>query len=185
MQESVSRILEEVREGRADVARDLFPVVYRELKAIAQRRLSALPAGQTLQPTALVHEAFIALVDGSVSFRSRAHFFGAAAMAMRDILVDNARRKRALKRGGGERPVELDEAAVTAVVDADAVDVLALEDAMQKLRAAHPRQADVAMLRVYVGASEAEIAALHEVTERTVERDWRFAQAFLRRELAR
>lgn len=184
-EQSVSRILEDVREGRADLAKDLFPVVYRELRAIADHRLRALPPGQTLQPTALVHEAFIALVDQGTSLQSRAHFFGVASMAMRDILVDAARKKRALKRGGGERPVEFDEQNVTRAIDSDAVDVIALSDAMDRLRSEYPRQAEVAMLRAFAGLQESEIAEIHGVTTRTIERDWRFAQAFLRRELAR
>lgn len=180
-------LLAAVREGRADLGRDLFPVVYDELRALAAARLRRLPPGQTLQPTALVHDAFVALVDAPARFEGRAHFFGAAARAMRDIVVDAARRKGALKRGGGERPAALDEEAVSRAVaeGSDPVDVLALSAAMDRLGAEHPRQAEVALLRAYAGLSEAEIAEIHGVTARTVERDWRFAQAYLRRELAR
>jgi RNA polymerase sigma factor (TIGR02999 family) len=179
---TVTMLLAAVREGRADLGRDLFPVVYDELRALAAARLRRLPPGQTLQPTALVHDAFVALVDAPARFEGRAHFFGAAARAMRDIVVDAAR-----KRGGGERPAALDEEAVSRAVaeGSDPVDLLALSAAMDRLGAEHPRQAEVALLRAYAGLSEAEIAEIHGVTARTVERDWRFAQAYLRRELAR
>src|SRR5262249_23489529 len=118
-------------------------------------------------------------------WNGRGHFFGAAAHAMHDILVDRARRKGARKRGGDRVRASLDDSALGAAVGVEVADVLALSAALERLRAEHPRAAEVALLTGLGDADEADIAALHEVTTRTVERDWRFARAFLARELAR
>jgi RNA polymerase sigma factor (TIGR02999 family) len=184
--ESVSALLVDLAAGRNERAHELLPLVYRELRRLAEARLRKLPPGQTLQPTALVHEAYLALVDGGdPGWAGRAHFFGAAARAMRDILVDDLRRKGAAKRNGGQRAVSLDEEQVARALGVPADDLLAVSQALERLGQEHPRQAEVAMLRGFAGLSEAEIAELFEVTTRTVERDWRFAKAFLARELTR
>lgn len=182
----VTAVLERLETGDTAAAADLLPLVYGELRKLAAARMRHLPPGQTLQPTALVHEAFLKLTDGrDPGFRGRGHFFGAAALAMRDILVDAARRKGALKRGAGEIPLALDETVIARSADVGTEDMLALGQAIDRLRKAHPRQAEVVMLKTFAGLTEAEIAELSGVTVRTVERDHRFAQAFLLRELSR
>lgn len=182
----ISAVLARLDAGEGAAVEELFPRVYDELRRLAAARLARLPPGQTLQPTALVHEAFIELTRGApVGFRGRAHFFGVAARAMRDLAVDAARRKGAQKRGGGAERVALDEGAIAGLAGVSAEDAIALDRALARLRDAHPRQAEVAALRVFAGLSEAEIAEVHGVTARTVERDFRFARAFLARELSR
>ena len=172
--------------GDKTAARELLPLVYAELRVLASRRLAKLPPGQTLQPTALVHEAYVELVGkGDPGWNGRGHFFGAAARAMHDILVDQARKKGAVKRGAGARATSLDESVVAQAAESDPAELLAISAALEKLRDAHARQAEVAMLRTFAGLTEAEIAEMHGTTARTVERDWRFAQAFLLRELSR
>lgn len=186
MVHTVSVMLDRIAQGDRAAADALLPAVYAELRRLAAARLARLPPGQTLQPTALVHEAYVELVGrGDPGWNGRGHFFGAAAQAMHDLLVDQARRKAAKKRGGDQVRDSFDDAAVGATVGADVVDVLALSEALARLRAEHPRAAAVAMLKVFGDADDADVAALHEVTTRTVERDWRFARAFLARELAR
>jgi len=181
----VSRVLAKLGQGDRAAADELLPLVYAELRRLAQARLARLPAGQTLQPTALVHEAFIELVGrGDPGWDGRAHFFGAAAQAMHDILVDQARRKGAVKRGGDQHRAEFDEDELAATIGRPIVDVLALAAALERLRAEHPRPAAIAMLKLFAGADDADVAAAHAITARTVERDWRFARAFLAKELA-
>jgi RNA polymerase sigma factor (TIGR02999 family) len=183
---AVSVVLQQLAGGDRAAANELLPLVYRELRRLAEVRLRKLPPGQTLQPTALVHEAYLELVGrGDPQWNGRGHFFGAAAQAMHDILVDQARRKAALKRGGDQVRVELDDSGLGAMLGVDLVETLALTDALARLRAEHPRAATVALLKVFGDAADADIAALHETTTRTVERDWRFARAYLARELAR
>lgn len=180
----VSAVLERVARGERDAASALLPLVYEELRRLAKARLARLPAGQTLQPTALVHEAYVELIGrGDPGWHGRGHFFGAAAQAMRDILVDHARRKGAQKRGGDLARDEYDEHALADSLGADTVDVLALSAAIERLRAAHPRPAAIAMAKLFAGADDADLAAVHEITVRTVERDWRFARAYLAKEL--
>ncbi len=182
----MSEVLARLDAGEAVAADELFPRVYDELRRLAAARLARLPPGQTLQPTALVHEVFLELTRGAeVGFRGRAHFFGAAAQAMRDVLVDAARRKGARKRGGDAERTALDEEALAAGTGVSVEDAIAVDRALARLRDGHPRQAEVAALRIFAGLSEAEIAEVHGVTARTVERDFRFARAFLARELAR
>lgn len=172
-------LLVEVREGRAATA-ELVPLVYQELKRLARTQLRALPAGQTLQPTALVHEAFSKLVghegDG---WQSRAHFFGAAAQAMREILIDALRRKHAQKRGGGEAAEALDEDVLALPEGLSREEVLSVDAALKTLQAEHPRKAQVVLLRYFAGLTTEEVAQLLGVTTRTVEREWRFARAYL------
>lgn len=181
----ISRVLANLARGERTAAAELLPLVYDELRRLAAARLRRLPPGQTLQPTALVHEAFVELVGrGDPGWDGRGHFFGAAAQAMRDILVDQARRKAARKRGGDLVRDELDEGGLAAALGTPPVDVLALTAALDRLRADHPRPAAVAMLKLFAGADDVDVAAAHDVTVRTVERDWRFARAYLARELA-
>jgi RNA polymerase sigma factor (TIGR02999 family) len=164
-------------------ATDLLPHVYAELRRLAAALSGRLKPGQTLQPTALVHEAYMRLVrDKDPGWEGRRHFFGAAAQAMREILIEQARRKAALKRGGGSAArVELGEG--LAVIAPPSGDLLALDEAMQKLQAARPDLAEIVMLRYYTGLSFEETAGVVGSSLSTVKRQWRFARALLAREL--
>lgn len=175
----VTRILAAVGAGDRQAAADLLPVVYAELRRLAAARLAAEPAGQTLQPTALVHEAYLRLVAAGDADRwdGRAHFFAAAAHAMRRILVENARRKRGPTSGGGRRRCELGDVPDAAPVPAD--DLLALDDALTRLEAAHPRAAEVVKLRFFAGRTLEEAAAALGVSPRTADADWAYARAWL------
>ena len=163
-------------------AAELLPVVYAELRRLAVVLSGRLPPGQTLQPTALVHEAYLRLVgDTDPGWNGRRHFFGAAARAMRDILVEQARRKGAHKRGGGARRVELTEG--LAIIEPPADDLLAVDEAIQKLQAEKPYLAEIAMLRYFAGLSVEETAAVLGISASTLAREWRFARAWLVRQL--
>lgn len=176
-----------LNEGAGDSDR-LFALLYDELRSLAAARLRRLPPGGTLQPTALVHEAYFKLVrDDNVSWSGRAHFFGAAAQAMRDILVDRARRRAARRHGGGRDRMALDTAAL-GVSDRDGSadeDLLALDEALSRLCALDERQGRVVTLMFYAGLTQDRIAELLAVSVRTVERDWRFARAWLNHEIGR
>ena len=167
-------------------ADEVFPQLYAELRRLANLQLARMRGSATLQPTALVHEAYLKLVGRSdAGWEERRHFFAAAAQAMREIVIDHVRKKRARKRGGGEKPSELDAAALDAPVQAaSAEDVLAVNDAIGKLETEHPRKAEIAILRYFGGLSVQEIAELMGVTTRTIEREWRFGRAYLRALLA-
>ena len=163
-------------------AADLLPVVYAELRQLAVALSGRLPPGQTLTPTALVHEAYIRLVgEQDPGWHGRRHFFGAAARAMRNILVEQARRKGAHKHGGGARRVELAEG--LAVIEPPADDLLAVDEAIQQLQTEKPHLAEIAMLRYFAGLSVDETAAVLGVSASTVAREWRFARAWLARRL--
>ncbi|WP_437595689.1 ECF-type sigma factor [Sorangium sp. So ce590] len=183
--EGITVLLHAAQEGRKDAADALLRAVYAELKAIALARVRHLRAGQTLGPTALVHEAYEKLFrDGEARFQSRAHFFGAASQAMRDLLVDYARHKAARKRGGDqERTPEEAIDALALPIDLPFEDILALDEALRRMSREHPRKAEIVMLRYFAGLTEGEIAELSGVTTRTVEREWRFAKAWLYRAL--
>ena len=166
-------------------ASDILPGVYAQLRKLAAFHLSRLRAGQSLQPTALVHEAYLQLVGNrDPGWNSRGHFFGAAAQAMRQIVVHHLRRRMARKRGGGERPSPLDTSIAVAGGGFSPEDALAVDQALGHLEAQHPRPAQVVVMRYFGGMSVDEIAEALGVTPRTVERDWRFAAAFLQDVLA-
>ncbi|HKQ06234.1 MAG TPA: sigma-70 family RNA polymerase sigma factor [Blastocatellia bacterium] len=160
----------------------LMPVVYDELHRVAVSYLRREAAGHTLQPTALVHEAYLRLVDESrVDWHGRAHFFGAAARLMRQILVDHARRRHAAKRGGGGLKVTISEASASyAPPD---IDLLALDHALNELSALDPQQSRVVEMRFFGGLSIEETAEVLAISPTTVKRDWTTAKAFLRRRL--
>jgi RNA polymerase sigma factor (TIGR02999 family) len=163
-------------------AAELLPAVYAELRRVAAALAGRLPPGQTLQPTALVHEAYLRLVgDQDPGWNGRRHFFGAAARAMRDILVEQARRKGAQKHGGGARRVELTEG--LAIIEPPGDDLLAVDEAIRKLQAEKPHLAEIAMLRYFAGLSTDETAAVLAISASTVAREWRFARAWLARNL--
>jgi RNA polymerase sigma-70 factor, ECF subfamily len=173
----VTRLLD----GQTGAADALVPLVYAELHDLAVHYMRGERADHTLQPTALVHEAYMRLVDQrNASWKNRSHFFGIAAQAMRRILVDHARRKRATKREGGDR-VTLDESVAEA--PQRSVDLIALDDALLKLAALDPRQARVVELRFFGGLDIEQTAESLGISPATVKRDWTFARAFLQREI--
>jgi RNA polymerase sigma factor (TIGR02999 family) len=171
--------------GGRQPAEELLPIVYQELKRLAEARMARLPPGHTLQPTALVHEAYLELIGTEdPGWNSRAHFFGAAARAVQEILVDHARRKGRAKRGGDRARVPLDDDTPESLRQAiPAEELLAINDALDRFREHHPRPAEVVVYRYFAGMDNATIASVLGVSERTVERDWRFARAWLHREL--
>ena len=174
----VTRILHAAVSGDPKAANELLPLVYGELRRLARDRMDKTPPGNTLQPTALVHEAFLRLVgEGDSSWNNRGHFFAAAACAMRQILVEQARRKASLKRGGDRRRIELSDE--VAAVEAPFDDLVALDDALRRLERADERKTRVVMLRFFAGLTIEEIAAALDVSVPTVEREWRFARALL------
>ncbi len=179
----VTQVLAALGNGRADAASDLFALVYEELRSLARRQMAQQPPGHTLQPTALVHEAYLRLFAGKeCRWENRAHFFCAAAEVMRRILVDHARRKGRVKRGGGMKRVYINDvpAAATALVD-----VLDLDAALNQLEAHHKRKCDVVRLRYFAGCRIDEIARILEVSPATVKNDWSYAKAWLHREISR
>jgi RNA polymerase sigma factor (TIGR02999 family) len=178
---AVTHLLVQVRQGDAAALDRLLPLLYSELHDIAARHMRAERADHTLQPTALVHEAFLRLIGGTgASFDDRTHFLRAASHAMRHVLVDHARARKAAKRGGALR-VTLDEA--LAGRDEHIIDFLVLDDALTRLAAAEPRWAQVVELRYFGGLEVSEVADVLGISTATVKRDWRFAKAWLSREL--
>lgn len=173
----LTEILERAKAGDPSAREALLPLVYQELRAIAHRRMRAEDGNHTLQPTALVHEAYMRALKDDDSFESRRHFFFVAARAMRDILVEHARRKAAAKRGGQVEHVESDD--IVQAIEAPVEDMLALSTALDALEAEHVRPHQVVMLRFFGGLSNADAAELLGVTARTAARDWEFARAFL------
>jgi len=178
----VTALLGDWSRGNRSALNELLPIVYGELRRIASRQLKGERAGHTLQPTALVHEVYLRLVDQrQVDWRNRAHFFGAAAEVMRRILVDHARRHTAGKRGHGMPSVALGEASETAA--ADGIPVLALDLALQRLARLDQDLARIVELRAFGGLTIEEAACLLDVSPSTAKREWRTAKAWLGREL--
>jgi RNA polymerase sigma factor (TIGR02999 family) len=173
----VTRILSAVGRGDARAAEELLPLVYDELRKLAAQRLAREAPGQTLQATALVHEAYLRLVGAQdPGWSGRGHFFAAAAEAMRRILVNRARDKRRLKRGGRER-VEVEDVAIAE--EAGALDILALDEALDGLAREEPACAELVKLRFFAGLTQEESARALGVTRRTADRYWAFARAWL------
>lgn len=182
VREDVTQVLAQLRDGDQRAADKLLPMVYDEFRALARHYLGQERANHTLQPTALVHEAYLKLVDQTrVDWQGKSHFFAVAAQAMRRILVDHARSRQRDKRGGGRARVALDEA--VALSPQKDEDVLALDEALERLGKLDPRQAKVVELRFFGGMSVEEVAQALGVSKRTVEGDWTFARAWLAREL--
>jgi len=179
--DTVSRLLEDARRGDPGAVERLLPLVYAELRQIAGRHMRHERPDHTLQPTALVHEAFLRMVgSATLSAQDRTHFLRTASQAMRRVLVDHARARNAAKRGGALH-VTLDEA--IAGQQESPVDMLALDDALTRLGAAEPRWAQVVELRFFAGLEVPEVAAALGISPATVKRDWQFARAWLSREL--
>lgn len=180
--EKITRILNRAAAGDPAAGTEILPLVYDELRKLAAARLAKIPPGQTLQATALVHEAYLRIADRQDGeWSGRAHFFFAAARAMRDILVEDARRKASLKRGGDRKRLELHESGLAIQPPDD--DVLAVDEAVKKLEREDPEQAQLVMLRYFSGLTTEETADVLGVSTATVERRWRFVRAWLRREL--
>jgi RNA polymerase sigma factor (TIGR02999 family) len=172
----VTQILEAVGAGDGPAAEKLLPLLYEELRRLAAAKMAHEAPGQTLQPTALVHEAWLRLIGGQAqTWQNRAHFFAAAAEAMRRILIEVARRKSQVRHGGEHRRVELQEIALPD----DRERLLQVHEVLDQLAAVDRLKADVVKLRFFVGLSNAEIAELLNLSERTVERAWSFAKAWI------
>lgn len=174
----VTQMLRAASDGDPKAAADLLPLVYSELRKLAKARMAKTPPGNTLQPTALVHEAYMRLVGSDdPSWDNRGHFFAAAAQAMRRVLVEQARRKASIKHGGGRKRVDLEGR--EPIFEPPTGDLLALDEALTRLEEADPRQARVVELRYFAGLTTEETASALGVSTRTVEREWRFARALL------
>ncbi len=181
---TAARLLDSIAGGDPTAAAELLPLVYHELRRLAQARMARERPGQTLTPTALVHEAYLRLVGhGDPSWQNRAHFFAAAAEAMRRILIERARRYARDKHGGGQGRVTLDERMLGVVPESETL--VALDEALTRLEEQDPDMAAVVKLHQFAGLSLAETAAALETSERTVSRRWTAARAWLQRELTR
>jgi RNA polymerase sigma factor (TIGR02999 family) len=180
----VTRILDAVGRGDPTAAEELLPLVYEELRKLAAHRMALEPAGHTLQPTALVHEAWLRLVEAeNQSWENRAHFFSAAAEAMRRVLIDRARSKQAAKHGGGWERVGLEM--IDAPARADEETLLRVNDSLEALAREDAKAAELVKLRFFTGLSAEEAAVALGVTDRTARRYWRFARAWLYERLSR
>ncbi len=179
---NVTQLLQLAGSGDSRATDELLPLVYEELRRLARSQLASEQPGVTLQPTVLVHEAYLRLVgDGEVSWNSRGHFFGAAAQAMRRILVDRARRNNALKRGGDHRRVEIDDHALAA--EPDAHTMLAVDEVLDRLQAYDPAKARLVMLRYFTGLTLDQSAAALGLTPAQAKTEWSYARAWMHREL--
>jgi RNA polymerase sigma factor (TIGR02999 family) len=180
----VTQLLDAIDAGDLQAANQLLPLVYGELRKLAAAKMAHELPGQTLQPTALVHEAWLRLVgEEEVRFSGRAHFFAAAAEAMRRILVERARRKHTLKRGANAQRINLDE--LELAVEADDDTLLAVNDALEKLAKEDFQSAEFIKLRFFAGLTNRDAAKALQIPERTARRHWSFARAWLYRELRR
>jgi RNA polymerase sigma factor (TIGR02999 family) len=179
----VTHILESIQQGNSKAAEDLLPLVYAELRKVAVHKMASERPGHTLQPTALVHEAWLRLVgaDQPQSWQGRTHFFAAAAEAMRRILVESARRKKRLKHGGQLERVDVDEVELPLPMPDD--ELLALDEALDRLATVDSRAAEVVKLCFFVGLTQEQTASELSVSLSTVERLWSFARAWLFREM--
>jgi len=178
----LTRILHGIEHGDGKVADELLPLVYHELRRLAAQKMANEAPGQTLQPTALVHEAWLRLAgDQNQKWDSRGHFFAAAAEAMRRILIDRARRKQALRHGGGQKRVDLHEVDVAAPVNDE--QLMALSEALDKLAAQHKAEAELVKLRYFVGMTNDEAAEVLGISPRTAKYYWTHARAWLYREI--
>jgi RNA polymerase sigma factor (TIGR02999 family) len=181
--EEVTRILNAIEQGESQAAEQLLPVVYEELRRLAEQKMLQEAPGQTLQPTALVHEAYLRLVEDAPAqlWNSRGHFFAAAAEAMRRILIESARQRQRVKHGGGRKRVDLDDACPLVLPVSD--DLLALDEALSRLEKSDRTRAEVVKLRFFAGLTMPEIAQALGISLATAERYWKFARVWLYAEL--
>jgi RNA polymerase sigma factor (TIGR02999 family) len=181
----VTRVLQQIEQGDPLADRSLLPLVYQELRRLAAQKLSREPPGHTLQPTALVHEAYLRLIgpDEKPQWKSRAHFFAAAAETMRRVLVDQARQKKSLKRGGGRERVELED--FPAPLAQPQEDLLALDEALEQLAREAPQKAELVKLRCFAGLTLEQAADLLGIARSTASGQWAFARAWLYRAINR
>ena len=178
--EQVTRLLEAIRTGDQDASGRLLELVYGELRSIARRQMARVPKGDTLQPTALVNEAYLRLFGkDELNWEGRAHFLNAAARAMRDILVEQARKHASRKRGGDRRRLPFDDVTLSVTEDAD--DLIALDEALRELEATNERSTQIVMLRFFAGLTVDDTAHAMGISDATVERHWRYARAWLHR----
>ncbi|MDQ5980351.1 MAG: hypothetical protein QG602_3327 [Verrucomicrobiota bacterium] len=174
----ITQLLHAVERGEAHASEELLPLVYQDLRRQAAAQMARETPGQTLQPTALLHEAWLRVTgSGQPRWQNRAHFFGAAAEAMRRILVENARRKARLKRGGGQVRVDMDGIELAAASPDEKI--LLMNDALERLHLEDPEKARVVVMKFFGGRTNQEVAEALAVTERTVERHWAYAKAWL------
>jgi RNA polymerase sigma factor (TIGR02999 family) len=182
----ITALIERARKGDRGAYESFWQIVYRELKAIAGRQLAGEAAGHTLQTTGLVNEVYLRLTGSrSMKWEDRAHFFGAAAQAMRRVLIDHARARDRSKRGGGRPKVSLSEAPEFPAAEVPALDILALHDALERLAGIDARKAQVVELRYFAGLTVEEIAQILDVATGTIAGDWKIAKMWLHRELTK
>jgi RNA polymerase sigma factor (TIGR02999 family) len=180
----VTRILNAIEQGDARDADKLLPLVYEELRRLAAQKMSRELPGHTLQATALVHEAYMRLVgSGDQDWNGRTHFFSAAAEAMRRILIDNARRKKSQKRGGDRQRIDLDEAVTVGGDEKELDDLIALNDAFDRLSAKDKLKADLVKLRYFAGLTTKQAADILDISHNTADKYWAYARAWLRVEI--
>lgn len=177
----ITRALQDLQAGDADAPRHLLDLVHGELHAMARRQMADQRAGHTLQPTALVNEAWMRIAGAGVSAESRAHFLGVAAMAMRSVLVDHARKRLTDRRGGGATRIPLEDVVASAASTAGEHSMLDLDSALDALGGTHPREARVAEMRLFGEMEHADVGRVLGVSTRTAERIWRTARAELER----
>ena len=180
----VTQILAAIEKGEVQAVDELFPLVYQELRRLAAQRLNREPPGQTLQATALVHEAYLRLVgSGNQSWSNHRHFFCAAAEAMRRILIESARRKKSLRRGGGRKRVDFDEAVLVKNGNDSSDELIALDEALEKLSEKDEVKADLVKLRYFAGLSGEQAAEVLGISSSTADRYWAYARSWLRLEI--
>ena len=183
MASDVTKILKAIKAGRDDATDELLPIVYNELRDLATKKLRHEAAGNTLQPTALVHEAYLRLIGSADDdWENRAHFFGAAAEAMRRILIDRARSKKSQKKGGDAIQVSLD--GLTQISEGHADELIALDEALNELETQDKTKAELVKLRFFVGLNMEESAQALGISLRTAERNWAYAKAWLHRQIS-
>jgi len=182
---NVTRILNAIDGGDAKAASELLPLVYEELRLLATQKMACERPGQTLQATALVHEAYIRLIGTeSHGWNSRGHFYSAAAEAMRRILIENARRKKSLRHGGGHQKVEFEAASLRGDQSYNTDDLVALDEALKKLAENDPTKADLVKLRYFAGLTSEQAAKVLGISPSTAERYWDYSRSWLRVEIA-
>ncbi len=180
----VTRILTAIERGEPNAAEELLPLVYAELRRLASAKMARLQAGQTLQPTALVHEAYLRLLGGGQhNWDGRAHFFSAAAEAMRRILIESARRKSALRHGGGQQRLNVDQVEIAAEAKDD--EMLAVNEVLEDFAKREPQKAELVKLRYFVGMTLEEAAEVLGISDTMAKRHWAYARAWLLREIRR